>query len=122
MSDETTSGAFARGISITSIFYALQSTHFTRLAPIEPALSAKSLVDNGNRIPADVRPRIHACLKALESSSGDRRLTYFRALVHSAFPNPSEREEALITEYRRAMKFVYREGVCCRPCGPGGRR
>ena len=26
------------------VFYALQSTHFTKLPPIEPALSAKTLV------------------------------------------------------------------------------
>ncbi len=31
------------------IFYMLQSTHFSRLAPIEPALSAKALVDGGNK-------------------------------------------------------------------------
>jgi hypothetical protein len=89
------------------IFYALQSTHFTTLAPIEPALSAKSLVESGNRIPPDVRPRIRACLKAIESSSSDPRVIYFRALIHSTFPNANQREEALLTEYRRAMKFVY---------------
>jgi hypothetical protein len=100
------------------IFYALQSTHFTKLAPIEPALSAKALVENGNRIPADVRSRIRACLKAIESSSGDPRLTYFHALVHSTFPNPSEREEALVTEYRRAMKFVYDKEFVAGRAGP----
>src|SRR4029453_11788718 len=40
------------------IFYALQSTHFTRPPPIEPALSAKALVDHGGTIPSDVPPRI----------------------------------------------------------------
>ena len=100
------------------IFYALQSTHFTKLAPIEPALSAKALVENGNRVPADARSRIQACAKAIESSSGDPRLTYFRALVHSTFPDPSEREEALVTEYRRTMKFVYEKEFVASRGGP----
>jgi hypothetical protein len=100
------------------IFYALQSTHFTTLAPIEPALSAKALVENGNRVPADVRLRIAACLKAIESSSGDPRLTYFRVLVRSTFPNPIKREEALVTEYRRAMKFVYEKEFVAGRAGP----
>jgi hypothetical protein len=100
------------------IFYALQSTTFTRLAPIEPALSAKALVDNGNRIPADARSRIQACLKAIESSSGDPRLTYFRALVHSTFPNAGEREEAVVAEYRRAMTFVYDKEFVAGRAGP----
>jgi len=89
------------------IFYALQSTHFTKLPPIEPALSAKALVESGNRIPPTVQPRIRELLKAIESPGGDPRLTYFRALVHSTFPIENEREPALLDEYRRAMKFVY---------------
>jgi hypothetical protein len=89
------------------IFYALQSTHFTKLPPIEPALSAKALVERGNRIPPNVQPRIRELLKAMESPSEDARLTYFRALVHSTFPIENERERALLDEYRRAMKFVY---------------
>ncbi len=89
------------------IFYALQSTHFTKLPPIEPALSAKAFVENGTRIPPDVQPRIRALLNAIESRSEDPRLIYFRALVHSTFANENEREHALLDEYRRAMKFVY---------------
>ncbi len=89
------------------IFYALQSTHFTKLPPIEPAVSAKTLVDSGNRIPSNVQPRIRELLKAIESPSGDPRLTYFRALVHSTFPIENERQRALLAEYRRVMKFVY---------------
>ena len=76
------------------VFYALQSTHFTRLPPIEPALSAKALVqglDPDARdaflrspaareppIPAPVRARIAALIAALDSSSRDPRLAYFR--------------------------------------------
>ena len=89
------------------IFYALQSTHFTRLLPIEPALSAKALTDSGGRIPSEVPPRIVDFLKAIDSASPDPRITYFQSLVRSAFPNLKDREPALLNEYRRVMKFVY---------------
>ena len=89
------------------IFYALQSTRFTRRPPIEPALSAKSLNENGQRVPADVRARIGDLLKAIDSSSVDPRLTYFRALMSSTFAKGPEREDALVREYTRVMKFVY---------------
>jgi hypothetical protein len=98
------------------IFYALQSTHFTTLRPIEPALSAKALFDNG-RIPSDVPPRIKAFLKAIDSPSADPRVAYFRALVTSAFP-PTDREKALDAEYRRVMKFVYDKEFVARQAGP----
>jgi hypothetical protein len=100
------------------IFYALQATHFTKLPPIEPALSAKVLVETGNRIPPDARTRIRELLKAVESSSTDSRLTYFRALVHSTFPNVKTREDALLDEYRRAMKFVYKKEFVAQRTGP----
>jgi hypothetical protein len=87
------------------IFYALQSTHFTSLPPIEPALSAKALVDSG-RVPSDVWPRLAALLKALDSSSRDPRIVYFHSLVESAFPDRPSREAALLTEYRRVMQFL----------------
>ena len=89
------------------IFYALQSTRFTRRPPIEPALSAKALHESGQRVPADVRARIGDLLKAIDSSSVDPRLTYFRALMSSTFPKGPEREDALVREYTRVMKFVY---------------
>jgi len=89
------------------IFYALQSTRFTRRPPIEPALSAKSLVESGQHVPAEVRGRLSDLLKAVDSSSADPRLTYFRSLVRSTFPSASERESALVREYMRVMKFVY---------------
>ncbi len=100
------------------IFYALQSTHFTKLPPIEPALSAKALVERGNRIPPDAQARIRELLTAIESSSIDPRVTYFRALVHSTFPNVKEREDGLLDEYRRAMKFVYDKEFVAQRSGP----
>ena len=89
------------------VFYALQSTHFTKRPSIEPALSAKTFVAAGNQIPADARARLHDLLKALDSSSTDPRLVYFRMLVHSTFPKESERETGLLREYTRAMRFLY---------------
>jgi hypothetical protein len=57
-------------------------------------------------------------LKALDSSSTDPRVTYFRALVHSTFPNAKEREDSLLKEYRRAMKFVYDKEFVAQRAGP----
>jgi hypothetical protein len=105
------------------VFYALQSTRFTTLPPIEPALSAKALVDGLSeperetflrtseapraRIPAPVRSRIAAFIRALDSSATDARVAYFRALVKATFPKRSAREQALLGEYLRAMRFLY---------------
>ncbi len=105
------------------VFYLLQSMHFTRRPPIEPALSAKALVDglaaaerdaflrSGQAYPSaisrDVRLRVTALLRALDSSDGDARLAYFRALVNTAIPVRRERAAALQREYLRVMRFVY---------------
>ncbi len=105
------------------IFYALQSTRFTTLPRIEPALSAKALVDSlsdwereafrksslapRSRIPDPVRARISAFMRALDSRSTDARVAYFRTLVTSTFPERGQREQALLDEYLRAMRFVY---------------
>ena len=99
------------------IYYVLQSTHFTKLPAIEPALSAKALTDSG-RIPPDVRPRIVDFLKAIDSSPRDPRITYFQSLVQFAFPNLTDRETALLDEYRRVMKFVYDKEFVAQRGGP----
>jgi len=99
------------------IFYGLQSAHFTSLPPIEPALSAKALVDSG-RVPSDVRPRLAALLTALDSGSRDPRIMYFRALVQSAFPDRASRPAALLTEYRRVMQFLYDKEFVAQKAGP----
>lgn len=105
------------------VFYWLQSTRFTSLPPIEPALSAKGLVDSlepaeretflqqsqapPTRIPAPVTARLAALLRALDAPSKDPRLAYFRELVNATFAVRREREVALLNEYLRAMRFVY---------------
>jgi hypothetical protein len=100
------------------IFYALQSTHFTSRAPIEPALSAKEMISGANQIPPAVRARLDDLLKALRSSSTNPRLGYFRALVNSAFPSEGEREAGLLREYTRVMRFVYDKEFVAQPAGP----
>jgi SAM-dependent methyltransferase len=105
------------------IFYALQSTRFTGLPPIEPALSAKGFVNSLgereretflatssaplSRIPDPVRARITALVRALEKPKDDPRLTYFRALVEARFPERAARQTGLLGEYLRAMRFLY---------------
>jgi hypothetical protein len=105
------------------VFYILQATRFTTLPPIEPALSAKALVDGmeaadravflrtgkvpGLRAPATVRSRMAAFVRALDSSLADERLAYFRSLVRTTFPDRPGRAAAILAEYFRVMRFVY---------------
>jgi hypothetical protein len=104
------------------VFYLLQSTRFTPLPPIEPALSAKAVHagDASNAaVPADVRARIAALLRAIDSTDTAPRLAYFRAVVSSAFTDRSRREAALGAEYLRVMRFVYeKEFVAQRSARP----
>jgi len=105
------------------VFYLLQSRRFTDLPPIEPALSARALVerldaeererflrgaqDAGPRPDTAVRARAAALLHALDGPGDDPRLAYFRELVTAVFPVVREREERLAREYLRVMRFVY---------------
>jgi hypothetical protein len=105
------------------VFYLLQSTRISSLPPIEPALSAKALVESldgaeretflkgaiapPSRIPGDVAARTAALVRALDGSARDPRLAYFRELVASTVPRRDRREDALRREYLRVMRFVY---------------
>jgi hypothetical protein len=105
------------------VFYLLQSRPLATVPPIEPALSAKTLVEgmdgttrkaflddglaHGARTPADVTARIAALLRTLEKPGADARLLYFKALIESAFSERNQRQEGLTREYFRAMRFVY---------------
>ena len=107
------------------VFYLLQSTHFTSLPPIEPALSAKALVEglgeaerasflagnalNVSRVPAPVRSRAVALLKALDAPGRDPRRLYFAELTRTVFPERASREAEVEREYLRAMRFVYQK-------------
>ena len=117
------------------IFFLLQSRRLSASAPIEPALSAKALVEgmdgparkafledgmpHGARAPADVTARIGGLLRALDKPGSDVRLMYFRSLVEDAFPERNQRQERLTREYFRAMRFVYeKEFVAQRAAAP----
>jgi hypothetical protein len=105
------------------VFYLLQSTDWTKLPPIEPALSAKALVsgmDEPTRaafvrgdavstrlVPAPVGARIDRGLIAFEGDVGDARRNYFRNLVRLVFPPRADRATGVRREYLRAMRFVY---------------
>jgi hypothetical protein len=105
------------------VFYWLQSRQFTPLPSIEPALSARALVESLDsrehaeflrnpgaahvQIPEAVRSRLAALLRALDSSSRDARLVYFRSLMKATFPDRAKREAELVGEYVRVMRFVY---------------
>ena len=107
------------------IFYILQSTKIAPGPPIEPALSAKRLVESltaaqreaflraeeGARpsIPGEVKTRVAAALRAFAGARADSRQQYFRALVESAFPDRASRQAGLEQEYLRVMRFVYRK-------------
>ena len=115
------------------VFYALQSTHFTSLAPIEPALSAKALVDNLDAagrdaflkgrpdieppIPQPVRQRVAALLRALDSPGSDSRLTYFQSLVQTTFTDRQKRQAGVLREYLRAMRFIYQKEFVAQRAG-----
>jgi hypothetical protein len=105
------------------VFYALQSTHFTGQPPIEPALSARALVDglpsserdaflegsnaDVSKVPADARRRFADFMRVLDSSTRDVRLVYFRDLLKTVAPDRTQRNTVLLREYLRAMRFVY---------------
>jgi hypothetical protein len=107
------------------VFYCLQSTHFTKQRPIEPALSAHALVDGlppADRaayldkgtadllhVPAAVLTRTRDLLKAIDSGDRDPRVAYFRQLAAAALPRDAGREAALLREYLRAMRFLYQK-------------
>jgi hypothetical protein len=107
------------------VFYLLQSTRFTPLPAIEPAVSARALVASLDpplrdrflnkseldvaRVPPAVRSRIAAFEHALAKPGDDARLRYFKDLAGDAFPRAGDLNAALGAEYLRAMRFVYQK-------------
>ena len=105
------------------VFYLLQSRRFTGLPAIEPAVSARTLVESldppqrtgflntskldATKVPAAVRSRMAALAGALEKPGEDVRLRYFKELVAETVPKGADVKAALASEYLRAMRFVY---------------
>jgi hypothetical protein len=106
------------------VFYLLQSNDIPT-SPIEPALSAKALVDGMDEaarqaflrgapaplkaIPTAADDRIGRGLTTLEGGGGGPRRAYFRDLVRTVFPAPADRPSGVRREYLRAMRFVYQK-------------
>jgi SAM-dependent methyltransferase len=92
------------------VYYALQSRRFTRLPPIEPALSAKAHHDEG-RVPADTARRLRELTKQVSKASlreRDERLSYFLGLAaRDAKVRANGLEATLLAEYARAMRSLY---------------
>jgi Nodulation protein S (NodS) len=118
------------------IFYLLQSTKLSG-AQSEPALSAKELVEglpeaerrtflakgelDLGRVPGNVRSRVAALLRAVDNPTSDQRLVYFRDLVATSFPDVRQRQDGVLREYLRAMRFLYeKEFVAQRSSQPAG--
>jgi hypothetical protein len=117
------------------VHYLLQSSRITTAPPIEPALSARQLVEGlapvrraaflrrdaraDPPLPKDVAGRIDALLRAVQAPRGDARLTYFGALLDTAFPERATRAADLAGEYLRVMAFDYqKEFVAQRDSSP----
>jgi SAM-dependent methyltransferase len=118
------------------VYYALQSTAFTKDPPIEPALSAKTFVDgldrdtrerflSGNvspvdRVPVAARRRLTALVPALRNPPPGSRLAYFRDVVprktgpSTTLRTSAEVETFLLDQYARAMRFLYEKEFAAR--------
>ena len=117
------------------VYYLLQSTRISSAPAIEPALSARQLVEglDADRraaflrgdgaaappVPPEVTARIAALLRAVQTRSGDARLTSFAALLDTAYPDPATRAAGVAAEYLRVMRFLYqKEFVAQRDAAP----
>jgi len=117
------------------VYYLLQSGRITRLPAIEPALSARRLVESlapvrrsaflrgdpaaSPPLPRDVTDRIEALMRAVAAPRGDARLRYFGSLLEAAFADPRTRAAGIGAEYLRVMRFVYqKEFVAQRAAAP----
>jgi hypothetical protein len=88
------------------IYYALQSTAFTREAPIEPALSAKAFVD-GEAVPAAAHRRLRALRSALGIAPTDGRLAFFADVIRSNNDLQTNVDTFLVQQYERSMRFLF---------------
>jgi hypothetical protein len=117
------------------VYYLLQSSRISSAAAIEPALSARRLVDAldparrtaylrgeptaAPPVPPEVTGRIAALLKAVQTPRGDARLAYFGALLDAVYADRAARAPGLAAEYLRVMRFLYqKEFVAQRDASP----
>lgn len=79
------------------IHYALLGRAFTKLPPIEPALSARRFVEE-HGIPADAQLRLNQFAAAMQLGTTSERLVELQQIAKG---------RDLQTEYARAMRFLY---------------
>ena len=106
------------------IYYALQSTRFTKRARIEPAVSARRFVeslaepertrflDDAGCVPPRgwpeaERARVADALDALKRVTTDARLSYFKQLMASGGGSVSV--DGLYADYVRVARFLYKK-------------
>ncbi len=88
------------------MYYALQSSAFTNLPPIEPATSAKAFAQHAT-IPPPVQDRFTALTSALRDRAHDARLSYFREIVERERASGTPLPRLLSEQYARAMRSLY---------------
>jgi SAM-dependent methyltransferase len=88
------------------IYYALQSSAFTNLPPIEPATSARAFAERSS-IPRAVQDRFDAVAAALQDRSDDARLRYFREIIARERAGGTPLQQVLSEQYARAMRSLY---------------
>ena len=118
------------------IYYLLQSSQFTRLPRIEPALSAREFVlrlvpaeraqylndrppylPPAVKIPKSVVRRIDEFVKALERPTSDERLTYFKSFLQGRNNPSGSLPQLLAADYERSMKFLYQKEFLAKNVG-----
>jgi hypothetical protein len=88
------------------VYYALQSSSFTDLPPIEPAVSAEAFIRNG-MIPAEARARLVRLAAVAEGSTRNPRLASVRDVLTRNRPPDMSTKDFLAAQYSRAMRFLY---------------
>jgi SAM-dependent methyltransferase len=89
------------------VYYALQSSAFTALPPIEPAASAEAFVDRA-AIPAAVQNRFAALASALRrGGTADGRFVYVRDIIERERASGTPLPQLLAEQYARAMRSLY---------------
>ena len=114
------------------IYFALQSTRFTELPKIEPALSAREFARGLSdverqtwlaesqlppcaRVPKAAQQRLQELLKALRGFTDDERLLYLRQFTGAASRPLNELTARCCQAYAETMRFLYRKEF-----GPAG--
>jgi len=104
--DHETADRLRRGEDEHLAYFLLQSRVFTRLPPIEPALSAREFVESHNSAPPPaVRARMDDFLRALRRPATDQRLAWWQSYL----PSHRRSVSTLTAAYTEAMRFLYQK-------------